>query len=132
MKLIKLDIDGKRIDWRRIRTVLSMFNLKVIIKNSSLKRTRNGFHLYLDIKSKFFVDDLTLCFLQAVMGSDYKREMFNWNRIVYGDDWQKKHWNVLFNQKFYRKGDEIKRVSFETNMPKSILKRRLKDYVVQR
>lgn len=130
MKLAKLDIDGSSIDWRRIRTVLSMFNLKVVLKNSSIKRTTNGFHLYLDLKSKRFIDDLSLCFIQTAMGSDYKREMFNWNRIIYGEGWQKKYWNVLFNQKFYRKGSKIKRVSFERPMPISILKRRLKDYVI--
>lgn len=99
MEILKLDIDG-RLDWKRIRSVIEMFNLDVDFARSSISSTLHGYHIYLGINSNTKIDDRELCFMQAVMGSDWRREILNWMRITRGAAWQKRNWNVLFMKKF--------------------------------
>ena len=128
MKCIKLDIDERRIDWKRIRTVIQFFKLKINLDMSWIAKTKKGFHIYLFISNsdELKVTDEDLCFIQCAMGDDYKRSCLNWKRVTIGHDWQKKNWNVLFNMKIHSdlKGHS-KIASMEKPLGNIQLKRRL-------
>ena len=55
----------------------------------------NGIHLKLLIKPLVSFDEKDIIILQLILGSDRKREFFNWIRVKGG----LKHWNVLFDAK---------------------------------
>lgn len=99
-KFIKLDFDGfKKAEHLfnfliKKKFVISFFKLK--IKNIEVYNTNRGYHVYIDVENKLELEDII--FIQAVMGSDFKRECFNWSRIKkpYMD---KTKINVLFKEK---------------------------------
>ena len=123
--MLKLDIDGKKINWQRIRAVKEIFKLKIDIDKSRILRTKKGHHIYLAVKND--LNDEFLCFLQCAMGDDYKRSCLNMNRIKFGERWQKDTWNVLFSKKFYvdTKG-KTTLASEEMELDNEILRRKLK------
>jgi len=128
MKTIKMDFDGS-IDWKRVRIVAKMFSLK-FAGTSKVAKTRKGWHIYLDVMQPEELSDEDICFLQCAMGSDYKREMFNWKRIRFGTMWQKQTWNVLFAQKWHRKGDIRRIASYEVTLPYTFVHRHLREFMI--
>jgi hypothetical protein len=110
---IKLDIDERRKGVRRIRKVIELLGLKV--KYWETYRTNGGWHHYIGVENR--LSDLELCLIQALMGSDFKRECFNFLRIRSGK-FAGQSWNVLFKRKYeydIQKG-EIKLVSEEVKV----------------
>lgn len=93
---IKLDIDGGHDalieSFNRIEHVLSFFNIQA--DNGAVYKTNKGYHIYIFIERP--LPPKTLVFIQLMMGSDYKREMFNYARINAGLI----NWNVLFRRKW--------------------------------
>ena len=122
--MLKLDLDG-RIDWKRIRAVKEIFQLKIDFDKSKISRTKKGHHIKLEVDNK--MDDEFMCFLQEAMGSDFSRECLNMRRIKFGEQWQKDTWNVLFSKKFYvdTKG-KTTLASEEMELDNEILRRKLK------
>jgi len=96
--LIKLDIDRKVYSGSsRIFTVLSMLRLHIV--SSLLKRSKHGnFHWIIEIEES--LKPIEIVCVQALMGSDYKRECFNFLRarqLKGKSKLVKEHWNVLFS-----------------------------------
>jgi hypothetical protein len=90
-------------------------------------KTKHGYHVYL--KSLVKLRPYEIIFLQAVFGSDFKREILNWHRCVrlkLSTDM----WNVLFTQKAIVTGGGkariISRESFEARKTE-----RLKEIIAQ-
>jgi hypothetical protein len=97
---IKVDIDGKlpqdigdRVEW-----VCGTLKLKV--RHMSYYRTRRGWHLIITVSRNLHAWKVIA--IQAILGSDYRRETFNLRRT---GNWRdlptnaRKKWNVLFVQK---------------------------------
>jgi hypothetical protein len=122
--MLKMDIDGKKVDWKRIKTVVEMFKLKINIPESKIAKTKRGFHIYLHCNDK--LNDEDVCFIQLACNSDYKREILNLLRVKKGD-WQGDNFNVLFAKKYHvdTKG-KTTLASEEVELDNEILRRKLK------
>jgi hypothetical protein len=121
MMMIKLDIDQKRIPWKRMGAVKNICGLRFDFAKSSIHRTHKGFHIRLALLGNH--SDAEVCFLQCALGSDFHREALNWMRVKRGE----KSWNVLFKMKFRTKtlwGKPIK-LSEEVELDRRILQRNL-------
>lgn len=107
-----MDIDCKRINWKRMGIVRNILGLEFDFAKSSICKTKKGFHIRLFIKNK--MTDKDICFVQMAMGSDYKRESNNYVRVRNHED----NWNVLFSQKYASEKllGEVFKVSEETPM----------------
>jgi len=109
---LKLDFDFKPRSAKRfakeiankLNFLASYFSISVI--DVSVYETNKGLHLYISIYSSVELDDRDIVVLQLALGSDYKRELFNWLRVRSNDKF--KHWNVLFKVK-YKNGKIISR-----------------------
>lgn len=97
---IKVDIDGRlpasisdKVHW-----VFGIMKLRVLWY--SFYRTNRGWHL--EIETARRVHPWRIVALQAILGSDYRRELFNLRRT---GNWRnlpavaRERWNVLFLQK---------------------------------
>jgi DNA primase catalytic subunit len=93
MKVLKLDLDGKNgfTDFLDRLWLLRGFGLAP--KKVLVYHTENGYHVRMYCDNN--IDDKTACFMQLALGSDYRREVFNWLRIERGC----KNWNLLFGRK---------------------------------
>ena len=89
-------MDGK-VDWKRLKIVKKMLDLSIDFEQSRWAKTKHGYHIYLFLKN--VLDEKAICFIQCAMGSDYRRELFNWMRILRGT-WKRRTFNVLFTKKF--------------------------------
>ncbi len=112
--MIDLDMDyksapavrrkGKEIAERLFQ--VSLF-LPIALVSIDVKETTGGFHIRIELSSSLELNDKDIVFLQLLLGSDWRREVFNFRRIhegVFADNW-----NVLFLEK--RRGGRI--VSWE-------------------
>ena len=84
-----------------------------------VRRTAKGYHIYFTLEHK--LSDPEIIALQAIMGSDYRREMFNWLRTANGN-WEKYkeknlEWNVMFSSKKRIINGRFKEVSREVFDP---------------
>lgn len=121
MKMLKIDIDQKRIPWKRMGVVKNICNLRFDFARSSIHRTRKGYHIRLALLGNH--SDAEVCFLQCAIGSDFHRESLNWMRVKRGE----KSWNVLFSMKFRTKtlNGKLRKISEEVELDRSILERNL-------
>lgn len=125
---IKLDFDQK-IDFDRLCTSIEVYTKHSgnKLKDLDLYRTTNGWHCYL-----YFSKDIApvnIVALQAIMGSDYIRELFNLFRAN-NNNISDRDWNVLFRKK-YEFNPATKRVFKRSSESKDyyrekILRKRLK------
>jgi len=106
---ILLDIDRKRISAREFAERMHFITMFVSIefKKLSVYETHKGLHIYLWCKDKKPSPQETVV-IQLALGSDYRREIFNWLRVK--DDTEDARWNILFQGKYNGNG---KRVSQE-------------------
>jgi len=101
---LKLDFDFKPRSAKRfakeiankLNFLTSFFGISVI--DVKVYETNKGLHLYISIYSSVELDDRDIVVLQLALGSDFKREIFNWLRVRSRDKF--KHWNVLFKVKY--------------------------------
>ena len=93
MDLVKIDIDVKRFNAARIVWVFEHIDV-CNVTDVAVYKTKKGFHVYLRLGQT--VDNVTMCMLQSLCGSDYRRESLNYVRIVAGFE----NWNVLFSEKY--------------------------------
>ena len=97
MTLLKLDFDGELPDeiMYRINWTLDIVGLKASCVR--IDRTRRGYHVLVALVGR--VNDYTVVCLQAVLGSDPKRETFNLMRVRNLRNvtpfWRAR-WNVLY------------------------------------
>jgi len=118
MKILKLDIDKGKPDIEQIKFVVSAFSLKVI--DAFVHKTTNGYHVRLYVTEPDICDAEVVLF-QTLMGSDLKREVFNYLRVLN----DKANWNVLFEHKENSKGIIISKENMDKRMTK-ILRKELK------
>jgi len=119
---LKLDFDFKPKSTRKfgkeiadkLNFLKTFFGIRVI--DVKVYETNKGLHLYIPICSNVELTDEDVVVLQLALGSDYKRELFNWLRVRSRDKF--KHWNVLFKVK-YKNGKIISKEE-KTELAKEI------------
>jgi len=100
MDTLKLDIDIR--DFEKVTSIIknrcSVFKILGDIRPTGVevRSTMKGYHIYLDVESVKPLDSFPVCFLQMALGSDYRRETFNFMRFRHEAG---KDWNVLFKVK---------------------------------
>ncbi|MEM4483764.1 MAG: hypothetical protein QXS19_07595 [Candidatus Methanomethylicia archaeon] len=99
--VLKIDIDRKRKVNRLARDIVN--RIKHISRYASISiadirayETRRGYHIELDIDAPL-LDNKDIAFLQLLLLSDWKREIFNWLRARSSE--QLMSWNILFDAK---------------------------------
>jgi hypothetical protein len=96
---IKLDYDMKEKAFvkhmKRIAIGLILLPF-ITVKEVKVNQTKKGFHTLLKIESEKFLLDNDIVALQAILGSDYKREAFNLFSVKQGMI----NWNQLFSRKW--------------------------------
>ena len=115
METLKLDLDIK--DFNKVADIVSKrCGAVFMILNQTLPAgtvpikligagvfsTRKGYHIYLEVEGDYTSFDV--CFLQMALGSDYKRECYNFARFRNN---LSKDWNILFEKKFNEKGEVV-------------------------
>ena len=98
---IKLDIDSKDdnvVDTLEFKLRYILHYFKGHTATIMLYETFKGYHVYIDIDVVF--SDTELVAIQAILGSDWLRELRNLNRVKHSDI----TWNILFDTKF-KKGE---------------------------
>jgi len=112
MEMLKLDLDIR--DFEKVRSIVSrrckaVFKiLRIVPVGVRVCSTRRGYHIYLEIFGDY--NSFDVCFLQMALGSDFKRETFNFYRFKNNLD---KKWNVLFSEKRDEKGNVLSREVYE-------------------
>jgi len=71
--------------------------LKIFVEEVEVFETKKGIHVYVYASSERKISDEEIVVIQLALGSDYKREIFNWSRVISNP--KPKHWNVLFKSK---------------------------------
>lgn len=103
---ILLDIDFKDVKFfKQLGKQLNTINYLSHIKPLScvVYETNKGFHVYLKVSSKQKLSQLDLMFFQGLLSDDYKRELFNWNRLKKNGDSE----NLLFYKKYSLVGHKL-------------------------
>lgn len=104
MEILKMDLDIR--DFEKVSDIVSkrcgaVLNILKIKPNAvTVRSTARGYHIFLEIEGEYTSFDL--CFLQMALGSDYKREVFNYMRFKNS---LSKDWNLLFSKKVDEKGN---------------------------
>lgn len=110
---IMLDVDFKIEPEQMARRVRFVEHIAgVSLKLRDVKETAHGYHFYYDVPvfpSYSEHVQYTRVILQLLLGSDYKREAFNWRRVRDGIE----NWNVLFKAKFRKENGRLVQVSGE-------------------
>lgn len=104
--LICIDIDEKKNahligDSFRFKTEFISSITGIPLKFLDCKETTKGLHVKLLTTEN--ISDTELVLLQALLGSDWKREVFNWQRVRQGA--KMSEWNFLFSKKYRRESD---------------------------
>lgn len=68
--------------------------LKIHIDDVEVFETKRGLHIYVYASSFRSIPDEEIVVIQLALGSDYKREIFNWTRVISNP--RPKRWNVMF------------------------------------
>lgn len=120
--MLKLDFDFKpRSPKRFARELVSKLKFiqnyfGITVTDVEVYETNKGLHIYIGIVSNVELTDEDIVVIQLALGSDYKREIFNWLRVRSKQDF--KHWNVLFKVK-YKNGEIVSR-EVKTKLAKEI------------
>lgn len=99
---LKVDLDGtlpRDLD-ERLHWCLRIMGVRV--EWWSVRRTRRGWHVEVELRGR--LHPWKVVALQAILGSDYRRETFNLRRVWNWrglDSAARKHWNVLFTRKVH-------------------------------
>lgn len=103
---ILLDIDRKRISTREFAERMQFISafMGIEFKRLRIYETRRGLHVYLWCGDKK-PSPQEAVIIQLALGSDYRREIFNWLRVK--DDTKGARWNILFQGKYNSKGRRV-------------------------
>lgn len=99
--------------------------MKDKVKRVEARRTHHGLHIYLHLKMK--LPDLLLNMIQSALGSDFRREALDLQRIM---DGTKNDWNLLYLEKWRARPDGYEIRSQET--PDRRLTRKLHRIIFRR
>lgn len=119
MTEIKLDIDEKlnlaelveKLEQRMYFIRKEVAPHLVLVKICS---TTKGYHIYLNTGDKR--SDYEVILIQALLGSDWRREIFNYRRVRRGQTMQ--NWNILFVSKHLMPDGTIEKKSEEKDITK--------------
>jgi hypothetical protein len=115
-KEIKLDFDSKRLPIERIKFVCRFLRLdvddvqvhKTVRKwKPNSRKSDYGWHVRISLEKPLPI--YIIGYVQTLMGSDWKRECYNFIRIVnlltreIKSKIMSENWNVLFNRKYLRR-----------------------------
>ena len=105
---ILLDIDRKRISAREFAERMRFVSIFTAIefKRLTIYETHKGLHVYLWCKDKKPSPQEKVV-IQLALGSDYRREIFNWLRVT--GTQTPKRWNILFQGKYDGNGKRVSR-----------------------
>ena len=105
---IKLDYDFDDLEkiLERISLIEKMAGRIFSIKRCGIKKSPSGrgYHVEIEIVPLTNLDEKDLVIIQLLLGSDRKREFFNWIRVR----GKQKYWNVLFKEKLELSAGEEK------------------------
>ena len=92
-RVVKLDFDRRRVSWKRLARRLIFLERLMHIDPLEIviHRTKHGYHVRILLGREF--SPLAIVALQACLGSDYRREILNLERIVVGG----RYANILFH-----------------------------------
>lgn len=112
--VIKLDIDTKKYPADQIDHViwyLKNYNPKLEFQIERFQ-THKGWHVRIKVNS--YLSDKDILISQLLCGSDYKRELRNYVRILSGK-FKNQEWNVLFceKMKYDKKSGKLRTISRE-------------------
>lgn len=114
---IKIDSDGARMRRaefdNRVKTILRIYGATLARVRTC--RTKRGHHIYVNFRSKTEPSAAAIVAMQAILGSDGRRELFNLERLAAGSS---SRWNVLFAAK-WRAGVLVSR---ETHVTERIIR----------
>lgn len=94
---------AKAVFWeigRRLKFLEEILDIE--IEEVKIRETRKGFHVYITTSEPFKPEPEFIVAVQLILMSDWKREVFNLDRIVKGrklGNLDKMNWNVLFSVK---------------------------------
>lgn len=97
---VLLDFDKKE-RWGKERFLKVADILHLRIRGLKVMESVNGLHISFSLACRE-LDQISLVCLQALMGSDYKRETLNFMRARNGGAAFDVQWNVLFARKYVR------------------------------
>jgi hypothetical protein len=105
---VKVDIDERK-DACSLAVEIKM-KLKMILEQAGIglslwkiMRTKRGWHLY--FRTYSVASGLEPIMLQAILGSDWKRELFNYAKWKEGREMSE--WNVLYSEKWSLDGIKL-------------------------
>lgn len=107
--MLKIDLDSKNLaDWdefkKRFYELSCIWDLSY--NSFEVYETNKGYHIYLDMSEhEVFKSNWACLTLQACLGSDYKREMFNLFRLETNKG-KTEYWNVMFKIKYNKEKQE--------------------------
>jgi len=108
-------------------------NFGITFVSAKVRETGKGIHIYLKAHSVDELNPIDIVILQFALGSDFKRELFNYRRVRGYIENKKvpKGWNVLFKVKVKRDKGKVIYVSEEkeTVLSKQIEKKLIKKYL---
>lgn len=112
---IKIDLDGKAYKRRFSEIAKRLVFLKRVLNVPKFtieeKETKHGYHIVVKFSSDLKLDNKDIVILQLILMSDWKREVFNWLRVI----GNLTNWNVLFNKKYRLVNNKLKEISTESN-----------------
>ena len=105
--ILKMDFDFKK-NFKEFleRMSVAYFLLDLHPIKSEIYETQHGYHVYVYLAEN--LDNWEIVAVQAILGSDFKRECFNLNRIK-REPYKNSHrkWNLLFKRKWDHQGKLI-------------------------
>ena len=112
---LKMDYDFKK-GFKKFleRMSTAYFLLELNPLSCKVFSTKHGYHVYVTVVED--LNNLELVCVQAILGSDFKRECFNFNRVKFNPLGFKSDWNVLFNKKWNHLGELISKEVFDKSL----------------
>jgi len=101
---LKLDFDFKPKNLKKFaeefvnKLDFIRYVMGIYVESVEVYETSKGLHIYVYVFTKRQLTNQDIVVLQLALGSDYKRELFNWVRVRQNNDI--KHWNILFRRKY--------------------------------
>jgi len=103
---ILLDFDFKPKDLEKFAKELANkmsfidFVFETTFTKCKVRETNKGLHIYLEAIAPNQLNPVDIVVIQLALGSDYKRELFNYRRVK--DKVITENWNILFKRKTTR------------------------------
>lgn len=122
---IKIDIDVK--DFKNVINIITkrgyiFKKFSLTINGIFVFKIAHGWHVYIELEDNEHFKALTIydiIFFQAIIGSDFKREILNWTRAKAG---MGKEWNILFIEKYNDNLEVISQESYYQELGDELLK----------